>query len=482
MAAEKQHLTFISYSKTNRGFALELAKELRASGFSIWLDQLDIPKGSRWDDEVEKALTECKVFLVILTEKSIASQNVKDEIGYAIDSNKNILPILMEKVNVPFRLRRFQYVDFTDKSNNEGIDAAKQLLRELLDEISRSEAPLQPTPVTSQQPATDTPPATKTDPDILAQRRAEAVRKAREKEQQTRNMQSAPSMNRKPQQPQSQGRPAFPMLAVIIIAAIFFLGGGWAIWRYIISRPSTPISPVPTTEVPISVTPPTTKPPVEVTTAAPPEPVPTTPAPTSTTPSHPIDFIYFYYENINSRNYDLTWSLLSDQFKAQFNPDGKGPYMDTWNKVSNVDIYSADYTDISGDSAIVIIYSNITSKPLNYYLVWDSAKNSWLFYPLPESFDVSCNRAPKTLGTGNNAEVVTANDNLLLRSNPTDGTTIESMPPGTIVFVLDGPECKYYRPENKFFWWWFVESPLGNQGWIVEGSDSIDPTFILPWP
>jgi len=134
MAAEKQRLTFISYSRTNRGFALELAKELKASGFLVWFDQLDIPTGARWDDEIEKALTECEIFMVILTNQSIASNNVKDEIGYAIDSNKRILPILLEPVNVPFRIRRFQYVDFTNKSNNEGIDAAKQLLRKLLDE------------------------------------------------------------------------------------------------------------------------------------------------------------------------------------------------------------------------------------------------------------------------------------------------------------------------------------------------------------
>jgi hypothetical protein len=40
MSPQKQRRTFISYSRTNKEFALKLALELRASGFDVWLDQL----------------------------------------------------------------------------------------------------------------------------------------------------------------------------------------------------------------------------------------------------------------------------------------------------------------------------------------------------------------------------------------------------------------------------------------------------------
>lgn len=134
MSPEKQRRTFISYSRSNKDFALELALELRNSGFDIWLDVLDIPAGSRWDNEVEQALAECEIFMVILTPASSTSDNVKDEIGYAIDAGKRILPILLENAKVPLRLIRFQYVDFTKKSYEEGVETAKQLLRRLIDE------------------------------------------------------------------------------------------------------------------------------------------------------------------------------------------------------------------------------------------------------------------------------------------------------------------------------------------------------------
>src|SRR5688572_20697756 len=106
MAPEKQPHIFISYSRVDKNFALRLAHELRAAGFRIWLDQLDIPPGARWDAEVESALQSCEIFLIILTPASMASENVKDEIGYAIDSNKRILPILLENASLPLRLRR----------------------------------------------------------------------------------------------------------------------------------------------------------------------------------------------------------------------------------------------------------------------------------------------------------------------------------------------------------------------------------------
>jgi hypothetical protein len=154
MTSEHQRRAFISYSRINKDFATKFAKGLRAAGFSVWFDLLDIPPGSRWDDEVEKALRECSVFLVILTPASIASENVKDEIGYAIDHGKHILPVLLQDCDVPLRLRRFQYVDFTTMSLQKGFENAKHLLKDFVDQVSVT-LPAKP-PVTGGQAAQKT--------------------------------------------------------------------------------------------------------------------------------------------------------------------------------------------------------------------------------------------------------------------------------------------------------------------------------------
>lgn len=142
----KRHGAFISYSRRDKEFALALARELRAAGYLVWLDQLDIPTGARWDDEVEKALREYEIFLIILTPASVSSENVKDEIGYAIDHGKRIMPILLEPCDVPLRLRRFQYVDFTKIEFSAGVQRAKQLMEDLLNKQSTPAVPISPEP------------------------------------------------------------------------------------------------------------------------------------------------------------------------------------------------------------------------------------------------------------------------------------------------------------------------------------------------
>ena len=127
--------TFISYSRANSDFAVRLAKDLKAAGHEVWLDQLDIPTGSRWDDELEKALRTCSTFLIILSPEFIKSQNVKDEIGYAIDKGKHILPLMIKQCEIPFRLRRFQYVDFTKEDHDE----YKERLRETKSLLSNTQ-------------------------------------------------------------------------------------------------------------------------------------------------------------------------------------------------------------------------------------------------------------------------------------------------------------------------------------------------------
>ena len=114
MSHENGPRTFISYSRQDSEFALQLARELRSEGFNIWFDQLDIRTGARWDDEIEAALEESEIFMVILTPDSSASDNVKDEIGYAIDTGSahcrstdglNCLPNLLRIVFDPARRR-----------------------------------------------------------------------------------------------------------------------------------------------------------------------------------------------------------------------------------------------------------------------------------------------------------------------------------------------------------------------------------------
>jgi hypothetical protein len=104
---------FLSYSRSDGEFALRLAQDLRVAGVSIWIDQMDISAGDTWDRAVEEALRKSAGILVILSQASVASRSVMDEVSYALEENKRVFPVLLERCQVPFRLRRLQYTDFT---------------------------------------------------------------------------------------------------------------------------------------------------------------------------------------------------------------------------------------------------------------------------------------------------------------------------------------------------------------------------------
>lgn len=103
---------FFSYSRVDSDFALRLAQDLKAAGALVWLDQLDIAAGSRWDNAIEDALTAASHMLVILSPTSVKSENVRDEIDFAFRSDKDIIPILYIECSVPLRLGRKQRIDF----------------------------------------------------------------------------------------------------------------------------------------------------------------------------------------------------------------------------------------------------------------------------------------------------------------------------------------------------------------------------------
>ncbi|SRX56204.1 toll/interleukin-1 receptor domain-containing protein [Aequorivita sp. CIP111184] len=148
-----QDTIFFSYSRDDSDFVLMLAKDLREAGATIWLDQLDIQPGSRWDSSIEKALQESNTLLVILSCSSVKSNNVLDEVAFALEEHKNVVPVLLENCEIPFRLRRLQYADFSDnretglKTLIDALQLGKEVAKKLVEKEKEHPNP-KPTPIT----------------------------------------------------------------------------------------------------------------------------------------------------------------------------------------------------------------------------------------------------------------------------------------------------------------------------------------------
>lgn len=143
-------MVFVSYSRADSEFALNLATDLKNVGLDIWLDQLDIPVGAIWDNEIEMALQKCESVILILSEHSTRSNNVLNEVYYALEENKKVLPVKIDGCKIPFRLTRLHFVDLS-VNYEKGL---KDLLRVFsLSHDSRDNLPQNANPVSSQPEA-----------------------------------------------------------------------------------------------------------------------------------------------------------------------------------------------------------------------------------------------------------------------------------------------------------------------------------------
>jgi len=118
---------FVSYSRVDSEFAMQLAEHLKAAGANVWLDQLDIEPGTPWDSAIEEALLKSTHMLVVLSTVSVTSDNVRDEVSYALSQQMKVIPVLYRECKVPFRLARLQHIDF----RNDYDSAFKALLKTL---------------------------------------------------------------------------------------------------------------------------------------------------------------------------------------------------------------------------------------------------------------------------------------------------------------------------------------------------------------
>jgi hypothetical protein len=105
---------YISYAIPDAALALQLAKDLKQADVeNVWLDQLNIVPGSDYFEETEKALKNADIVLVILSAETKNSDRILYEITVAYQLDKQVIPLMYEKVSMPLPLRRLSIIDLT---------------------------------------------------------------------------------------------------------------------------------------------------------------------------------------------------------------------------------------------------------------------------------------------------------------------------------------------------------------------------------
>lgn len=110
---------FLSHSHADKPFARRLAADLRLAGHTVWIDEAEINIGDSLIEKIRDGLDQVDYVAAILSSASIASPWVTRELDIAsnreIKENRAVvLPLMVERVDLPGFLEGKFYGDFTD--------------------------------------------------------------------------------------------------------------------------------------------------------------------------------------------------------------------------------------------------------------------------------------------------------------------------------------------------------------------------------
>jgi formylglycine-generating enzyme required for sulfatase activity len=120
---ERRPTVFISYARQDAEMAERLIADLRAAGHACWIDTTAIKGGDEWIMTIAEGIINSYAFVVLVTRQALQSRWVQDEILWARQNNKLIIPLLLE--NVVGETRFFPLASYQGISiNGDDYDAA----------------------------------------------------------------------------------------------------------------------------------------------------------------------------------------------------------------------------------------------------------------------------------------------------------------------------------------------------------------------
>lgn len=123
---------FLSYARSDAPMVERVARDLRSQGVALWMDRQDLIPGEAWLPQIEQAITYADFMLVFISAASLRSNWVRKEYEAAFQRQAKaggtwLIPILLERVELPPFLSAIQYLDLTESY----LEGMQQLLRAL---------------------------------------------------------------------------------------------------------------------------------------------------------------------------------------------------------------------------------------------------------------------------------------------------------------------------------------------------------------
>ncbi len=107
---------FISYDREDSDFAELVQARLEKAGHDTLMDIELLNAGDDWRNELDQAIRDSHVLVVIMTPDAAVSKYVSYEWAFALGAHKRIIPLELKVSSLHPRLEVLQRLDFTDKA------------------------------------------------------------------------------------------------------------------------------------------------------------------------------------------------------------------------------------------------------------------------------------------------------------------------------------------------------------------------------
>ena len=120
---------FISYASGDRSKIAPIVKALEGHGWSVFWDRT-IPTGKTWRQVIGDALESARAVVVAWSKTSVNSRWVQEEADMGLERNI-LIPILIDRVNLPLGFRSIQAADLISWSPTQSFPEFDKLISDL---------------------------------------------------------------------------------------------------------------------------------------------------------------------------------------------------------------------------------------------------------------------------------------------------------------------------------------------------------------
>ncbi len=122
---------FLSHSNKDKKIATILRERLEKHEINLFLAHVDLDGGVDWSQELFNNIQNCDLFMVLLSKNYHQSNFTDQELGIAIHSGKQILPITIDGTEPYGFLKKYQCKKYNPKFIKADIDKIAQYCKKL---------------------------------------------------------------------------------------------------------------------------------------------------------------------------------------------------------------------------------------------------------------------------------------------------------------------------------------------------------------